>query len=128
MSETRPWSADQLDRIGTAEELQLASRRGDDSLRGFVTMWVVRLDDDLYVRSAHGSTNPWYRRARSSGTGRIRAGGVEQDVIFADADPGVQAAVTAAYHSKYDRYGPAIVGTVTGDHAGEVTIRLVPRA
>ena len=50
-----------------AEELGLASRRADGTLRGFVTMWVVRVGDDVYVRSAHGPDNPWYRRAIASG-------------------------------------------------------------
>ncbi len=32
-----------------------------------------------------------------------------------------------AYHAKYDRYGPQIVGTVTGPGTHDVTIRLVPQ-
>src|SRR5262245_718466 len=120
------WTAPELDRIGRAEELQLASVRGDATLRPYVTMWVVRAGDTLYVRSAHGSDNPWYRRALAAGAGRIRAGGVEHDVTFthvgADAD---HSAIDTAYHAKYDRYGPAIVGAVVGPAAAaEVTIRL----
>src|SRR6185503_18528750 len=84
------WTKDELTRIGGAEELQLASVRPDGTLRPYVTMWVVRAGDDLYVRSAHGPTNPWYRRAKASGAGRIRAGGLERDVTFAEAAPDVQ--------------------------------------
>ena len=90
-------------------------------------MWVVRVGDEVYVRSAYGPGNPWYRRATASGVGRIRAGGVERDVTFADASTGVQGDIDAAYHAKYDRYGPQIVGTVVGPEAASVTIRLVPR-
>lgn len=121
------WTADELDRIGGADELRLASPRGDGSLHPYVTMWVVRTGDGLYVRSAHGPDNPWYRRAIASGTGRIRAGGIETDVSFTSAGQAVQADIDAAYHTKYDRYGPAIVGSVTGPAARQVTIRLVPR-
>lgn len=121
------WTQDELDRIGGADELQLASSRGDGTLRPYVTMWVVRAGDDLYVRSAYGPDNPWYRRARASGTGRIRAAGLERDVAFADADPSAQAAIDAAYHAKYDRYGPRIVSTVVGPATEAVTIRLVAR-
>ena len=46
------WSSEELERIGRAEELQLASKRGDGSLRPYVTMWVVRVGGDLFVRSA----------------------------------------------------------------------------
>ena len=35
-------------------------------------------------------------------------------------------ALDAAYHAKYDRHGPRIVGTVVGPDAAAVTIRLVP--
>jgi hypothetical protein len=120
------WTGDELDRVGNAEELQLASRRGDGTLRPFVTMWVARAGDDVYVRSAHGPDNPWYRRATASGTGRIRAGGVERDVTFEAAASDAHPAIDGAYHAKYDRYGPAIVGTVVGAGAVPVTIRLVP--
>ena len=121
------WATDELDRIAAAEELQLASRRRDGSLRPYVTMWVVRVGDEVYVRSAYGPDNPWYRRATASGVGRIRAGELERDVSFADADPGVHGDIDAAYHAKYDRHGPRIVGTVVGPGAASVTIRLAPR-
>ena len=121
------WRSDELSRIGAAEELQLASLRHDGTLRPYVTMWVVRANDDLYVRSAYGPNNPWFRRAKASGSGRVRAGGLERDVTIAEPAPGVHAAIDAAYHAKYDRYGPAIVGSVVGPDAEAVTIRLVPR-
>lgn len=121
------WTDEELSRIGAAEELQLASTRPDGTLRPFVTMWVVRAGDALYVRSAAGPTNPWYRRAKASGVGRIRAGGLERDVTFAEADPNAHSSIDAAYHAKYDRYGPRVVGTVVGPAAAAVTIKLVPR-
>jgi hypothetical protein len=121
------WSGDELERIGAAEELRLASLRRDGTLRPYVTMWVVRTGDDIYVRSAYGPDNPWYRRAKASGAGRIRAGGLERDVTFAEVDPSAHVDIDAAYHAKYDQYGPAIVGSVVGPDAEAVTIRLVPR-
>ena len=120
------WSDDQLRRVGQATELDLASRRSDGSLRPYVTMWVVRAGDDLYVRSAYGPENPWYRRAMASGSGRIRAAGVEADVTFGTAADDAQAAIDAAYNAKYDTYGPRLVGSVVGPDAHRVTVRLVP--
>ena len=121
------WTSGELDRIGRAEELQLTSLRKDGSPRPYVTMWVVRAGDEVYVRSAYGPDNPWYRRAKASGAGRVRAGGVERDVTFAEAGMDAHPAIDAAYHAKYDRYGPAIVGSVVGDKAAPMTIRLMPR-
>jgi hypothetical protein len=40
----------------------------------------------------------------------------------------VHATVDAAYHTKYDRYGASIVGSVTGSHTVGETFRLIPRA
>ena len=121
------WTEEELNRIGGAEELQLASRRADGTQRPYVTMWVVRVGDDLFVRSAYGPSNPWFRRAKASGVGRILAGGVERDVTFAEASADVETEIDTTYHAKYDHYGPKIVGTVVGPQAHAVTIRLLPQ-
>jgi hypothetical protein len=84
--------------------------------------------DSPTVRSAHGPDNPWYRRAVASGTGRIRAGATERDVTFNPAGAAVQDDIDAAYHAKYDRYGPRIVGSVTRPGARAVTVRLLPQS
>ncbi len=121
------WTADELARIGQAQELEIASRRPDGSLRPFVTIWVVRLGDDLYVRSMNGPSNPWYVRAVASGEGRIRAGDVERDVALDQPGSPVDEDLTAAYHAKYDRYGPRSVGTVVSAEAVRATLRLLPQ-
>jgi hypothetical protein len=77
------WTSEELQRIGGAEELRLAARRQDGSLRPFTTMWVVQAGDDLYVRSAGGPERPWYRAASTSREGRIQAGGIDAAVEFA---------------------------------------------
>jgi hypothetical protein len=121
------WTEDELRKLAGAEEFSIASRRRDGSMRPYVTIWGVRAGNEIYIRSAYGSENPWYVRALASGEGRVRAGGVERDVEFARVDEEAQGSVDAAYHAKYDRHGPRIVGTVVGDHAHAVTLRLVPR-
>lgn len=121
------WAGAEVDAIRNAEELQIASLRPDGTVRPFVTIWVVRAADGIYIRSSFGRDNPWYRRAIASGAGRIRAGGVERDVTFAGAEPEVHEALDAAYQTKYDRYGPDLVGNVVGDQVHDLTIRLRPR-
>ena len=81
------WTEAELTKIGDAEELQISSYRRDGTARPYVTIWVVRTDNQLYVRSAYGTDNPWFVRATASGTGRIRAGGIERDVAFESAAP-----------------------------------------
>ena len=121
------WTSDELTRIEPIDELGLASRRSDGSLRRFVTIWFVRLGDDLYVRSAYGYDNPWFQRALASGDGRIRVGGMERDVTFVAPGPEVADDLNAAYHAKYDRHGARIVGTVVSPEAMRSTLKVVPR-
>ena len=121
------WTEDQLTRIGDAEELQLASTRPDGTLRPYVTIWVVRSGEQLFVRSAYGTENGWFRRAVSAGVGRVRAGGVERDVTFEDASTADAGAIDRSYHEKYDHYGPQYVGPVVGAKAAEATLALVPQ-
>src|SRR5947209_4918769 len=98
------WSNDELDRIGRADELHIASLRSDGSLRTPVTIWVVRHGDDLYVRSYKGQGGAWFRAAQTRHAGQIRAGGVEKDVTFVEEpDPGINDQIDAAYRAKYRR-------------------------
>ncbi len=123
------WTSDELNKIGTAEELQIASQRGDGTLRKPVTIWVVRLGDDLYVRAVNGRTGAWFRGTQTRHAGHIRAGGVEKDVTFVEeADQNLNDQIDAAYRTKYRRYAANIIGSVVTPQARSATIKLVPRS
>lgn len=122
------WTSDELNKIGKAEELELASLRKDGTLRNPVTIWIVRLGDDLYVRCVNGRTGAWFRGAQTRHEGRIQAGGVEKDVTFVDADPALTDQIDAVYRNKYHRYAANIVGSIVTPKARSATIKLVPRA
>jgi hypothetical protein len=121
------WTSDELARIGSAQELELASERADGTLRNPRTIWVVRLGDDLYVRSMYGRSGGWFPGTQVRHQGHLRAGGVDMDVTFADADPNLNDQIDAAYREKYRRYGPNIIGGVVNPGARAATIKLVPR-
>ena len=71
---------DELNKIGAAEELEIATVRNDGTLRKPVTIWVVRVGDDLYVRSVNGRSATWFRGAQDRHEAHIQAGGVDKDV------------------------------------------------
>ncbi len=121
------WSSDELKKIGTAEELLIASLRRDGTLRNAVTIWVVRVGDDLYVRSVNGRTAAWFRCTQVRHEGHIQAGGVEKDVTFVEADSGINNQLDAAYHTKYRGY-PSSVSRIVSPEARSATIKLVPRS
>jgi hypothetical protein len=121
------WTSDELTKIGTAEELEIATLRGDGTLRKAVTIWVVRLGDDLYVRSVNGRSGAWFRGMQVRHAGHIQAGGIDRDVTFVEEpDPDLNARIDAAYHAKYRRY-PSSVDHINSPEAGSATIKLVPR-
>ena len=121
------WTAHELEKIGNADELHVASQRSDGSLRRYVTIWVVRDHDDLYVRSAYGRDAGWFRRAASRGKGAIRAAGIERHVRFEEPERSVDQRLNTAYRTKYRRYGRTYIDPMVGNAAAAATFKLVPR-
>ena len=121
------WTNDELDKIGKAEELAIAGRRGDGTLRKPVTIWVVRHGGDLYVRSGYGRGAAWFRGTQARHEGHVTAGGVEKDVAFADADPALNDQIDAAYRTKYRRYASYVPPMISPD-ARATTLKLVARS
>ncbi len=122
------WTRDELDKIGSAEELEIAPLRRDGTVRKPVTIWIVRVGDDLYVRSGYGRNSAWFRGVQVRHEGRIRAGGVEKDVILMDADPNLSDEIDAAYRTRYRRHGATYVNMMTSPEARSATIKLAPRS
>ncbi|HLW70498.1 MAG TPA: DUF2255 family protein [Candidatus Binataceae bacterium] len=121
------WTREDLDQLGAAEELALAPLRRDGTQSKPVTIWVVRVGDELCVRSVNGRTSRWFRGTQARHNGNISAGEVEKEVIFIDADPGLNDAIDAAYRAKYRRYQARIVDSIVSPAARSATIRLLPR-
>jgi hypothetical protein len=122
------WTSDELTKIEAAGELEIAALRRDGTLRHATTIWVVRLGDDLYVRSVNGRTAAWFRGTQVRHEGRIWAGGLERDVTFVDADDNINDRIDDAYRSKYRRHAQSIVGSVLTPEARSATIKVVPRS
>ncbi len=122
------WKKDELDKIGNAAELRVAPQRRDGTLRNPVIIWVVRVDNDLYVRSYRGPKGSWYRAALRGQEGQIRVGGVQKDVTFVEeTDSGLNDQIDAAYRGKYGRY-PQYVAPLVNNEGRSTTLKLVPRA
>jgi hypothetical protein len=122
------WTSDELNKIGKAEELQIASLRRDGTLRKPLPIWVVRVGDDLYVRSMNGRTAAWFRGVQTRHEGHIRAGGVDKDVSFVEeSDSEVNDQINAAYRTKYGRYAASIINHMVSPEVRSATIKLVPR-
>ena len=121
------WPSDELEKIATADELQLASARPDGRLRKPVTIWVVRLGDEIYVRSVNGRNSHWFRGVEDRHEGHIHAGGVDKDVRFVEADDDLNDEIETAYRTKYGHYDASVVDPLFTPGAKAATLELVPR-
>jgi hypothetical protein len=120
------WTADELDAIASAEELLIQSRRPDGTLRNPVIIWVVRVDDALYVRAVGGPTSPWFRGTQEQHAGHISAGGIDRDVTFASVDPSLHPAIDHQYRTKYANQPAAYVDPCLTPQAHAATLSLIP--
>jgi hypothetical protein len=92
---TDSWSGEQLDRIGQSGELQIASRDTDGALRKWVSIWVVCVDDAVYVRTWYRRTTGWFGDVLELHQARIRVPGLEVDVLITDVGEGPPDSVRA---------------------------------
>ena len=124
---TTAWSAQQLEHIDRAGELEIATTRSDGTLRRWTPIWVVRVDDQVYVRTWYRRDNGWYGHALDTRQARIRVPGLQVDVAVEDvADVAeLRAGVDAAYHAKYGRHGGTSADRMTADTAAATTLRLI---
>lgn len=122
------WTNEELNTIGNAEELEIAPRQPDGKLRKPLPVWVVLVNGNLYVRSYRGRAGAWFQTAQATYEGRIRAGGVEKDVVFVEeTDPAVNDRIDAAYRAKYGRY-PQYVAPMVTPEVRATTLKIIPKA
>ena len=120
------WSQDHLEAIGAAKEIQVRSPEDDGSMQEAVTIWVVRVGDELFVRSVRGEHGGWYQRAEDKHLGRIEVEGAPVDVEFEDVGEEKADEIDAAYREKYAD-SPDSVESIIAPDSRATTIRLVPR-
>jgi hypothetical protein len=121
------WSGEQLARISQSGELQIASRGIDGTLRKWVPIWVVCVDDAVYVRTWHRRTTGWFGDVLELPQARIQVPGLEVDVLitnFGEGPPGLRSSVDAAYSTKY---GPSGHQSMVTADAAATTLRLDPQ-
>lgn len=121
------WTNDELSRIEEADELQMQSARPDGTLRNPVTIWVVRVGDDLYVRCVGGRDGRWFRSVQNRHEGHIRAGRVDKDVTFEEVGTEQAGEIDDAYRTKYGNYPAQFLDPTVTPTAQDATIKLVPR-
>jgi hypothetical protein len=127
MSET--WTPDDLRRIISADELQIAASRTDGTLRRWVPIWVVCVDEQVYVRTWYRRNTGWFAHVLDSHRACIRVPGLQSDVSVEDVGTRSQhlrSEVDTAYRTKYARYGASTIEQMVSPAAAATTLRLTP--
>jgi len=122
------WTSDELDRIGRAEELELTTVRSDGTPRKPVTIWVVRNNGDLFIRSWQGQAATWFRSAQVRPQAHIQSGGIERDVELVGADQSLNEQIDAGYRAKYMPVAASYVDPMVSPQARATTLKLEPRS
>ena len=115
--------------IGQAEEVQIEPRSADGQRVGPVTIWVVVVDGDVYVRSYRGPNGRWYQALLRHPAGVLHVNG--RDVPFRAVrveDQAEIARVSEAYRRKYERKWPKETAEMLRDEVLPTTLRLEPEA
>ena len=119
------WTAEHLDAIERADEVEVITTRPDGTPRRPVPIWVVRVGEDIYVRSYRGENGRWYREARAGGAGRVRVAGIDQAVRFEPVpETDAAEAIDRAYAAKYARHGDSYVKPMVAQAARAATLRV----
>jgi hypothetical protein len=120
------WNPTELERIAAAREIEVSSLREDGALTKPVTIWAVRVEGELYVRSVRGETGGWFKAAEQRHEGRIEADTSAVDVAFEDVPHHRDEEIDEAYKVKYG-YPSGPVDSIISDAAQATTLRVVPR-
>ena len=120
------WNPTELGTSAASDEIEISSLREDGSLTKPVTIWAVRVGEELYVRSVRGDAGGWYKAAERRHEGRIEADDTAADVTYEDAPHHLDDEIDAAYKEKYG-YPSSSVDSVTTEDAKATTLRIVPR-
>jgi hypothetical protein len=126
---TPSWTPEQLQQIDSSRELEIASKRTDGTLRQWLPIWVVRVGDQVYVRTWYRRTTGWFGHVVTTQQARVRVPHLETDVVvedISDGDTDLRSAVDHAYQTKYAPGGGRSVAQMTTDSAATTTLRLTP--
>ena len=116
----------------TSEHLSLLDETGEVyietmSSRGPIKtiIWIVVIDDQVYVRSVRGESGRWYERALADPSVSVHVGDHEMDFRAVPVeDPGEIEAVSQALREKYPPGGS--LDRMTRNEVLDNTLRLEP--
>lgn len=123
------WQKPELEKIGASEELKLSALSNNETFFRPVVIWVVRVDDNLYVRSHKGNKGLWYKHVQVNHKGKVTAGGITKGVNFVvlnNEDKLLNDKIDQEYRSKYHKYGKTYVEPMISPQSRATTVKIEP--
>ena len=121
------FDAETLRLLDETREVRIETRRDSDSPEHRTIIWVVVVEDEVFVRSVRGSRGRWYREISSNPEGALH---VADDRIPVQATPATEGAtvdaVSAAFRSKYQKSSPASTEAMVRPETLATTLNLSP--
>ncbi|UZR96450.1 DUF2255 family protein [Chondrinema litorale] len=90
--------------IAQKDDFHIAPFREDGKTYGTPTwIWVVSVENQLYVRAYNGTKSRWYNSAVKQKAGKIEAAGLTKKVRFELIEGDINDKIDEAYRQKYSK-------------------------
>jgi hypothetical protein len=113
--------------LGETKEVKIETRRDDESPLHRTTIWVVVVEDEVFVRSVRGPNGRWYREISSNPEGALHVGDTRIPMRAAPATEDTTVdTVSDAIRSKYGKNSPSSTASMVRSDTLPTTLKLVP--
>lgn len=117
-------SKEEIQQIAEKDDLHIAPLRPDGATYGTLTwIWVVAVDNALYVRAYNGTNSRWYKSAIQQKAGCIEAAGMTKQVRFEPVNGAINNLIDEAYRKKYK--GSPYLNAMISERAKAATIKIL---
>jgi hypothetical protein len=113
--------------LDESKEIRIETRRNENTPAHRTIIWVVTLDEAVFVRSVRGEKGRWYREALANPNAVVHAGDERIPVraVPVTDEPTVRA-VSDAYQGKYGRRAPGSTRAMVRPEVLPTTLKLEP--
>lgn len=118
-------SRNEIQRIAEKDDFHIAPYRADGETFGTPTwIWVVEVENELYVRAYYGTKSRWYNSAKEQKAGKIEAAGMVKKVRFElITDSALNSKIDDAYRTKYG--GSPYLNHMIGSTSKAATVKIL---
>ncbi|QGY42722.1 DUF2255 family protein [Maribellus comscasis] len=114
---------EEIEQIAQKDDFHIAPFREDGKTYGTPTwIWIVMVDNQLYVRAYNGTKSRWYQSAIKQKAGKIEAAGMVKKVRFEPETGSINKKIDDAYREKYSN-SPYLLSMIS-ERAKAATIRV----